>query len=468
MRKKTTLSFFLMAAMLLTACGSAGPATSNSSSDTENTSEYSTDTKSASTEAVENNAETTFTDSEQEGKIELTGMTWGSTTTIQNYTDSFFQDNPDLAEKYSITWVSGGEGDADVAQQVRLALSSDEPIADFVQLNYTQVPEFSIDGVLIDIGDAIEPYKSDISEGALNLMQYNGNTIAFPFEMKPRIWFYRQDMFDEAGIDVTQIKTTDDFIEAGKKVQEIYPDSYVWNLGSQIQGYDYFLILSGNGAKFTDDDGNYILDSDPGTRNMLEDLKKIHDAGIAMDVSDWTPDWENAIANNSICSILTASWMGQSSLLPTYAEGQKGKWACAQWPEIGGSTGGSDGGGSVFVIPQFSSHVDEAKELLAAMTLSKAGTLAIWKQIASYPINREAAKDESVTEPNEFFGTSLAEAEKTAIDSFSVFNYSPKAAAEQDIIYPYFQKAIDGDMTIDDALASAQSDLESQIGNALQ
>ena len=459
----------LLASMVLTACG-------NSAGTSDSTASAGSTTASAATESTAATEELAATESsvsesgstDTQGKIELTGMTWGSTTTIQNYTDSFFEANPDLAAKYSITWVTGGEGDADVAQQVRLALSSNEPIADFVQLNYTQVPEFSIDGALVDISDAIEPYKSDISEGALNLTQYNGNTIAFPFEMKPRIWFYRQDMFDKAGIDVTQVKTTDDFIEAGKKIQEIYPDSYEWNLGSQIQGYDYFLILSGNGARFTDDDGNYILDSDPGTRAMLEDLKKIHDAGIAMDVSDWTPDWENAIADNSICSILTASWMGQSSLLPTYAEGQEGKWACAQWPEIGGSTGGSDGGGSVFVIPQFSSHVDEAKELLAAMTLSKSGTLAIWNQIASYPINKEAAEDESVTEPNAFFGTSLAEAEKTAIDSFNVFNYSPKAAAEQDIIYPYFQRAVDGDMTIDDALASAQSDLESQIGNALQ
>ena len=46
--------------------------------------------------------------------------------------------------------------------------------------------------------------------------------VTFPFELKPRVWYYRSDIFEEAGIDVSQIKTTDDFIEAGKAIQKIY------------------------------------------------------------------------------------------------------------------------------------------------------------------------------------------------------------------------------------------------------
>ena len=38
--------------------------------------------------------------------------------------------------------------------------------------------------------------------------------------------------------------------------------------------------------------------------------------------------------------------------------------------------------------------------------------------------------------------------------------------AESDIVVPYFTKAVNGEISIDDALAMAQEDLEVQLGNA--
>lgn len=399
-------------------------------------------------------------------KTKLLGMTWGSTATIEEYTKNFFEANPDLADKYEIEWVVGGEGDSDVAQSVRLALSSGEYVADFVQLNYTQVPEFAESGVLTDISDTVDAYAENIAEGALKLTNYKDDMVAFPFELKPRVWYYRSDIFEEAGIDVSQIKTTDDFIEAGKAVQKIYPDKYIWNLGSDVSPYSYYMTLSGNGAAFTDEDGNYVLTEDEGTRKTLEDYKKMVDSGVIMNVSDWSTDWQSALADGTLVSMLSASWMAQDSLLPTYAAGQEGLWACAQWPEIAGSTGGSDAGGSVFVIPEFSEHKDEAKELLGAMTLSEEGTLAIWDSIKSYPINTKAMESGKLQSENAFFGPSLVEAEKTAIENLNIFQYTPKAMAESDIVVPYFTKAVNGEISIDDALAMAQEDLEVQLGNA--
>ena len=401
-------------------------------------------------------------------KTKLIGMTWGSTATIEDYTKKFFEANPDMADKYEIEWVVGGEGDADVAQSVRLALSSGEYVADFVQLNYTQVPEFAESGVLTDVSDTVSEYQDEIVDSAEKIMKYKDETIAFPFELKPRVWYYRSDIFEEAGVDVSKIKTTDDFIEAGKAIQKIYPDKYIWNMGSDVSAYTYYLSLSGNNATFTDEDGNYVLAEDEGTRKMLEDYKKLVDSGVVMNVSDWSTDWQSAIADGSLVSMLSASWMAQDSLLPTYAAGQEGLWKCAQWPEIADSTGGSDAGGSVFVIPEFSEHKDEAKELLGAMTLSEEGCLSIWDSIKSYPINTKAMEGDKLQEDNAFFGSSLVEAEKAAIENLNIFQYSPKAMAESDIVVPYFTKAVNGEISIDDALEMAQEDLEVQLGNAYE
>ena len=98
-------------------------------------------------------------------KVKLVGMTWGSTATIENYTKEFFGQNPEMAAKYEVEWVVGGKGDDDVTERIRLALSSGEYVADFVQLNYTQVPEFAREGVLTDVNDVLKKYEADIADG---------------------------------------------------------------------------------------------------------------------------------------------------------------------------------------------------------------------------------------------------------------------------------------------------------------
>lgn len=401
-------------------------------------------------------------------KITLTGMTWGATDNAEKITEELFAANPELAEKYEIEWVIGGANDGEVAEKVRLALSANEPIADFVQLNYTQIPEFAESGVFEDTTAYLDEYKDQLMDGALEVASYQGNNVAFPFELKPRVWFYRQDLFEEAGIDVNDVKTTDDLIAASQKIQEKHPDTYIWNLGQNASPYQFYLALSGNGAKFSDEDGNYCINTDEGTKKVLEDYKKMVDAGVVMDVSDWTPDWENSINDESIISSLSAGWLAQGTFLPTYASNQEGKWAAAAWPEIGGSVGGSDAGGSVFVIPSFSAHPEEAGEFVSALTLSKEGSKAIFDVIAATPINKETLKMDEVKAPNEFFGSSLYDAQVKGLEQLKIFNYSPKADAETTIVMEYFIKAIYGDMSIQDALDAAQNDLETMLGNALE
>lgn len=44
------------------------------------------------------------------------------------------------------------------------------------------------------------------------------------------------------------------------------------------------------------------------------------------------------------------------------------------------------------------------------------------------------------------------EAEKQGIENLNIFQYTPKAMAESDIVVPYFTKAVNGEISIDDAL----------------
>ena len=404
-----------------------------------------------------------------EEKIHLTGMCWGSTAQYEQLVADVLATNPELAEKYEVSWVLGGEGDGDSAEKMRLALSANENLCDFVVLNYTQIPEFARADALVDISGAIAPYKETMTESARALTQYEGKTIAVPFEVKTKVWFYRSDIFEECGVNVEDVVDTDSFIAAGKKIQEKYPNSYMWNFGSNVSGYTFYLTLSGNGASFFDADGNYNIASDEGTRKMLEDYKKMVDAGIIANIADWTPDWESALADGTIVSQPCAGWLGQDIFLPTYS-GPENEWKVTTWPVIGGTDAGSDAGGSVMAVPTFSAHPQEAAGLISYICLSEEGSKCVFHMTGSLPQNTKALEDDSLfaDQADGYFGTTFVDTQKAALDKFAIFNYSPNASAEQTIVCEYFSQAVNGHMSIDDALNAAQEDLQITIGNAFE
>ena len=400
-------------------------------------------------------------------KIKLIGMCWGSTAQYEAMTQEIFATNPELAAKYEIEWVLGGDHDSSLAEKIRYGLSANEYVCDFAVLNYTQIPEFAREGVLVDISAALEPYQATMTAAAKELSQYEGQTIAVPFEVKTKVWYYRSDIFEACGVNAADIKDTDDFIAAGHKIQETYPDSYMWNLGRNVQGYTYYLTLSGNDASFFDADGNYNIATDAGTIAMIEDYKKMVDAGVVADISDWTPDWESALANGTVITQLSAGWLGQDIFLPTYS-GPDNEWKVALWPVIGGTNEGSDAGGSVMVVPSFAKHSAEAAEFISYACLSEGGSMVVFNTNGSLPQNTAvlAQDDLFADQMDGYFGPSFVEAQAAAANKFKIFNYSPNASAEQNIVVEYFTKAIYGDLSIGDALTAAQNDLITMIGNA--
>ena len=128
---------------------------------------------------------------------------------------------------------------------------------------------------------------------------------------------------------------------------------------------------------------------------MLNDYKKMVDAGVIADISDWTPDWEKALSDGTIVSQLGASWLGQQIFLPTYS-GDVNKWKVTLWPEIGGTDKGSDAGGSVMVVPTLSKHPAEAAEFIAYACLSEAGSQCAFATTGSLPQNTQVLSGEDL------------------------------------------------------------------------
>ena len=386
---------------------------------------------------------------------------------------------PDLFENLTVDHISIGGQDVDVYQQLRLALAAGQDLPDIVTMNYTALPEFATADVLTDLSECLAPYRADLTQAGVALSEYDGKVVAIPKQAKTKLWFYRKDMFAEAGIDPNAIVTFDDFIAAGTKFHETFPDSYIINLGPQPIHYWYFMILSNwETVRVADADGNYQLTTDEHFATLLEWLDAMQD--IAFPTDDFSADWAQAFIDGKIGSWLGASWgwiypIERWSLSPN-----PDQWGVTLWPEF--SRNGAESGGEVLVIPKGAPHPELACDYLAAQFLTTEGSVSYFYSAGVVPITKsgiaeltpraenppkpEGLSDEAwALDPIHFWGATLPEYMEKSYKGFQIFTYDPAASAELDILRQHAEAYLAGEVSPEEALQDAQSDMESQIGN---
>ena len=396
-------------------------------------------------------------------KTTLSMMVFPSTENYETINAKFLEQNPDLAEKVDFEVQLGGSGD--VADKLRLALTSGENVPDIVRLNYTQLPEFAKAGVLYPLDDYIAEYEDRIIDAAKSIMKYDDTYYALPREVKPKVWFYRADIFEECGVDVREVKTIDEFIAAGEKIREKYPNACMENYNVPTQGYDFMMMLSGTGAGFCDENGNYNLASNEDVKLTFERMKKLYDSDVMSSAAEWSADWTPAFDNGEIVSQLIGGWF-KTDFKNFNLESQKGKWAMAPWPEE--IREGSDAGGAIWVIPAAARNKELAAEIMTKMCFDEEAARIIFDVTGVLPALKSAAEDEYYNGDNEYYACSLGKVNSEAMEYLKIFPYNPASSQEQKIVLQYLDEYLQENMTLDEALKAAQDDMINQIGNPFE
>lgn len=398
----------------------------------------------------------------------ISAMTWGDAKYLQGQFRIYQHLFPTDAKQQKISVSVAGQNDSDAVNKFRLELSSHQNVPDIVELNYDEVAEFASQHQLTDLRPYVDSYLPAMTSAAKTLMQYHGSYVAVPYEVKEKLWYYRKDMFAAAGIDPAKVKTQADFIAAGKKLQAKYPHSYMWNLAANPQPYVLGEITSGNGSKIYDkSSGKFVAGTDPGLRQAFSSLKALRDSGVVdTKFDDFTPDWQKALADGTLASVPIASWF--DTFLPQYAPKLAGHWGVTTWPEIGGAHGGSEAGGSVFVIPAAAQNKAAAAKFLTDVFMTRQGSAAVAKQYGEIPNVTAAEADPAVTH-NPYFGSALIDGFKAANASYKLFPYDPAALKELTILQSALANYLSSAATDPSSyLQSAQQQMVAQIGNPYQ
>lgn len=318
---------------------------------------------------------------------------------LQASAEKFKETHPDVEFQFEEM------GTEQIYTKLATTLNTGKGLADVILLEGEQVSGYASkypDG-FADLSDIVN--KDDYLPVKIGEVTVNDKVVGFPWDAGPVALFYRTDYFEQAGVNPEDIKTWDDFIEAGKKVTatcKTPSGEPVKMLPIAPNGSNFWkLLLTEKGAGYFDAEGNTAVNS-PEALECMEMAKKIYDTDIALNYTDWA-EYEGVVVNQSVATIPEAVWM--IGTIKDKGPDQSGKWGVMSLPVFpGDEPSGSTNGGSDIVIPAASANVDIAKEFVQfAMTdvdLQADGFV----NYGLFPSYIPAYDAEVFTEPDEFFG----------------------------------------------------------------
>lgn len=223
----------------------------------------------------------------------------------------------------------------------------------------------------------------------------DGKQIGFPIDIGPTAMYYRQDLFEKAGLPTdptevaAQVKTWDDWFALGPELRKASPKTYLVNNGGAV-----FNVAVGQGTKrFIDEDNHFIGDQD-----------HIHEAwklairpgqlGVNAKIND--NSWNAAIGSGALGTEIGAAWHALD--IEQAAPGTKGLWRVAPMPG-----GPSNNGGSFLALPRQCRNPEQAFKVVSWL-LNAANEARGFTDAALFPSAPAAYELPALTGADPFFG----------------------------------------------------------------
>ncbi|SMB97716.1 ABC transporter substrate-binding protein [Deinococcus hopiensis] len=230
----------------------------------------------------------------------------------------------------------------------------------------------------------------------------NGKRYAMPWDSGPVVLFYRRDLYQQAGINPTNIQTWDDFIAAGKKLNTKFGNKVRMATIANGQDDEWFRMLANqNGCFYFDNAATQVTINQAGCVTALNTIKKLNDAKVLA-----TGDWGGQITNikaGKTASAMYGAWY--EGTIRSNAADQKGKWGIYLMPASkAGGVRAANLGGSALAIPSNSKNKEAAFAFLQHALGSTAGQVTMLKSEGLVPSLLAATKDPYVAQGQSFWG----------------------------------------------------------------
>ncbi|MAU08291.1 MAG: sugar transporter [Anaerolineaceae bacterium] len=238
---------------------------------------------------------------------------------------------------------------------------------------------------LLDITEWMQPYVDDLVNYKVAVNTYDGQIKGIPYDVDPAMLFYRADILEENGINIDDIVTYDDLIDAAVKLKEANPEMYPIHMETTPGLIVLWVSMLANqqDASIIDANGELSIETDE-FLNIMNFIKKAIDADVA-NMSSFVQPGDIAACDQDIQVFYPwAIWFNYQ--VDALLNESRGKWRVAPlpvWSENGARTASM--GGSSFVIPAGGANPELAWLFYEYMMLTVEGISAAFGPNEIYP-----------------------------------------------------------------------------------
>ncbi|MFJ5885126.1 ABC transporter substrate-binding protein [Kitasatospora cineracea] len=300
--------------------------------------------------------------------------------------------NPAIWDKITTGLAAGGAGLADVLH---------------IGIDYLPGYTEKFPGGLADLSKlGANQYRDAFAQGLWDTVSSpDGRVNALPWEANSGGFYYRADLFEQAGVDVGSLYTWDDAIAAGKTIRA-KTGKYLLGIDKPASVPDaanfFQLLLQLQGAFYFDLDGAITLDS-PAAVTAMTIIKQLNDADLLADLSGGWNAQIAAIKAGSCAVVPMPTWYG--GIIEETVPEEKGKWGVRLPPAVrrGGSTAATVNS-THLAVSGTSKHQAAAWKFVEFALTRPASQVKIYRDKGIAPALMAAYDDPAFHTPSEFFG----------------------------------------------------------------
>lgn len=352
-------------------------------------------------------------------------------------------------ERYSVI-LSSGVGVPDIIQIE----------SDYVQTFAETYPQYFFDmNGYIDIEGKVDPSKISTSYDS------EGKLVSIPWDSGPVVMFYREDLFNQAGIDINSIITFEDYISAGKKLKEKFPNITMTGLPFTQDENLFRCLLVANKSYYLNNKGEITVASSKAIET-LQMIKRLIDEGVAKN----TINWDGGIVankNGELASWIMGGWWGGT--IKDQMPEMKGKWKIAPIPAFpDGARASSSGGAGLSITASEPIKQAAALEFIKESLMTVDNQLMMYEKYSLFPSYLPTYDDERFLKADEYFGENFNKILADVTREIPNVIYSSKDFAEiRNTIVSMYEDILNNNKDIKTALEQAANQISGATGRKI-
>jgi len=352
---------------------------------------------------------------------------WGWYPNMDKVVENFNSGHDDV----QVCWTNAGQGN-DEYDKFQTAISAGSGAPDVVMLEADRIPNYVVQGALVDISDfGYDDVKDNFSEGAWKDVSVGDAVYAAPVDGGPMGMIYRTDVFEKYDIDIPT--TWEEYEAAGVKLKEA-GGPLLGDLGANVPAVFMALAIQNGATPFTYDPTSPqdigIKVNDDASKEVLDYWAGLVKQGLVGTQDQFTPEYISGVVGGDYATYVSAAWA------PGYLSGagvgegdDAGKFATAPLPQWDTANPVSvNWGGSAFAVTAQASNQELAAEVAFGIYADDASLKDGWENQIIFPLNQSVlTSDEFLNAEVGFFNGQQANKEVyiPAENAYKGFTYSP-------------------------------------------